>query len=208
MNRPIDYYFSLVSPWAYMGHAELLKLAEQQQSPINFKPVGLGKVFPESGGLPLGKRHPLRQAYRLIELQRWREKRNVPLVLQPKFFPFDVEAADRVVIALTHSHPEIVGTFAALAFRAVCVEEQDMADDANIRAILASLDLPVDDIVSASRAEEVAATYARNIADALRIGAFGSPCYVVDGEVFWGQDRLDMLGEMLTSGRAPFKAPT
>ena len=208
MNRPVDYYFSIVSPWAYMGHAEFLKLAEQHQSPINFKPVALGKVFPESGGLPLGKRHPLRQAYRLIELQRWREKRNVPLVLKPKFFPFDPEAVDRVAIALAQSHPDVVGTFVALAFRAVWVEEQDLADDANIRAILTSLDLPVDYVLSASRADDVAAAYARNVADALKIGAFGSPCYVVEGEVFWGQDRLDMLGEMLSSGRAPFTAPT
>ncbi len=204
MSRPVDYFFSLVSPWAHLGHADFLKIAGEQQAPITYRPVNLGKLFPESGGLPLAKRHPLRQAYRMIELQRWREKRNLPLVLKPKHWPFDGELADRVAIATAQAQPDAAGTFVALAFRAVWVEEQDLADEANIKAILTSLDLPADDLLAAARGEDVGAAYARNIADALTIGVFGSPCYVVEGEVFWGQDRLDMLAEMLASGRAPF----
>ena len=75
MSRAIDYYFSLVSPWAFIGHAAFMEIARRHELDINYKPVFLGRVFAETGGLPLDKRHPVRQRYRLVELQRWREKR-------------------------------------------------------------------------------------------------------------------------------------
>jgi 2-hydroxychromene-2-carboxylate isomerase len=200
----IDYYFSLVSPWAYLGHGEFLKLAERHDAAIAYKPVNLGKLFPDSGGLPLARRHPLRQAYRIIELQRWREKRNLPLVLRPKFWPFDQSLADCAVIAVAQNHPEQVGIFVALAFRAVWVEEQNLGDAGVITAILASLGLPAKDLLVQSKSDATAATYDSNVAEALKAGAFGSPTYVVAGEPFWGQDRLDMLEEMIASGREAY----
>ena len=206
MSRPVDYYFSVISPWAYLGHAEFLRVAAQHQAPINFKPIALGKLFPDSGGLPLAKRHPLRQAYRLVELQRWRERRNIPLILKPKFFPFDPDLVDRTVIAAAERHPDQVGALIALAFRAVWVEEQNMAEEGNICAILTSLELPTDDLIAAAQSDATRDAYAKNIADALAAGVIGSPSYVIDGEAFWGQDRLDMVGEMLASGRGAYRA--
>ena len=100
MPRKIDYYFSLVSPWAYIGHAPFMEIAQRHGLEINYKPVFLGRVFAETGGLPLAQRHPARQRYRLLELQRWREKRGLSFHLQPKYWPFDVNAADRCVIAM------------------------------------------------------------------------------------------------------------
>ncbi len=208
MSRSIDYFFSLVSPWAYLGHAEFLRVASLVNATINYRPVPLGKLFPESGGLPLAKRHPLRQAYRLVELQRWREKRNIPLVLQPKFWPFDVELADRLTIAVAQRHPEAAGVFAALAFRAVWVEEQNLAEENVLKDILASAEIGDETLLGLARSDETATVYQNNLAAALAHGAFGSPCYVVDGEVFWGQDRLDMLSDMLTSGREAFVSAT
>ncbi len=206
MSRPVDYYFSLISPWAYLGHAEFLRIAKQADAPVTYKPVALGKLFPESGGLPLGQRHPLRRAYRMIELQRWREKRNLPLVLQPKFWPFDVEFADRLTIAAAEKYPDLIGDFLALAFRAVWVEEQNLAVEGVLREILKSSGIEDEDLLADARKPPTADIYAQNLSDALRLGVFGSPCYVIDGEVFWGQDRLEMVSEMLASERAPFRA--
>src|ERR1700688_2557823 len=93
MHRSIDYYFSLVSPWAYIGHATFMNLTQRHNLDVNFKPVSLPTVFAETGGLPLGKRAPARQRYRIMELQRWREKRGVELNVHPKFWPFNVETA-------------------------------------------------------------------------------------------------------------------
>src|SRR5690606_12506333 len=96
MSRTIDYYFSLVSPWAYLGHAPFIDVARRHGVKVNVKPMSLASVFPETGGLPLGKRAPARQRYRLMEMQRWREKRGVPLNIHPKFWPFNVGAADHI----------------------------------------------------------------------------------------------------------------
>ena len=77
MPRTIDYWFSLVSPWAFLGHQAFLDLAKQHGVTVTFKPVELSEVFPHTGGLPLPKRHPARQRYRILELQRWREARGI-----------------------------------------------------------------------------------------------------------------------------------
>ncbi len=206
MSRAVDYYFSLISPYAYLGHAEFLRIARGAGATVHYKPVPLGKLFPESGGLPLAKRHPLRRAYRMIELQRWREKRNVPLVLQPKHWPFDPQLADRLTIAVAEKYPDAIDAFAALAFRGVWVEEQNLADADCLREILKISGIEDDTLIDAAQGDETAAIYERNLADALDVGAFGSPCYVIEREVFWGQDRLDMLADMLASGRAPYSA--
>ena len=99
MPRKIDYYFTLLSPWAYIGHAAFMDVARRHQVAVNYKPVALANVFADTGGLPLAQRHPARQRYRMFELQRWRDKRSLSFHLHPKFWPFDVNLADRLVIA-------------------------------------------------------------------------------------------------------------
>src|SRR6187402_2441152 len=99
MPPSIDYYFSLPSPWAYIGHNLFRNVVSTYDLKVNYKPVFLGELFAETGGLPLGKRHPARQRYRMVELQRWRDKRGLDFHLQPKHWPFNVRLADGVVIA-------------------------------------------------------------------------------------------------------------
>jgi 2-hydroxychromene-2-carboxylate isomerase len=101
MPRTIDYYFSLASPWAYIGHAPFDGITRRHGVVVNHKPIFLGRVFAETGGQPLPQRHPARQRYRMVELQRWREKRGLSFNLRPKFWPFEVRLADRFVIAIT-----------------------------------------------------------------------------------------------------------
>ena len=103
MRRSVDYYFSLVSPWAYIGHATFMNLTQRHNLDVNFKPVSLPTVFAETGGLPLNKRAPARQRYRIMELQRWRDKRGVRLNVHPKFWPFNVETADHLTVAIVKS---------------------------------------------------------------------------------------------------------
>ena len=99
LSRSITYYFSLHSPWTYLGNAAFHAIARRHDCTIDYRPMPLRSVFDETGGLPLPKRHPVRQRYRLLDLQRWREARHLPLVLQPKHFPFDPSSADRMTIA-------------------------------------------------------------------------------------------------------------
>ena len=203
--RKIDYYFSLVSPWAYLGHAPFLAMAERHGCAVTYKPVFLGEVFSETGGLPLARRHPVRQRYRLVELQRWREKRGVPLNPHPKFWPFEVSLADRCVIALQAAGTD-PAAFTSRAFTGVWARDENLADEAVLAAIAEEVGVDAGTMLADAHSEAVAAAYAGNIADALAADVFGSPSYVVDGEVFWGQDRLDLLADMLASGRQAYSS--
>ena len=87
LNPTIDYYFAVQSPWTYLGHARFSAIAKAAGAKVNVRPVDYGQIFPISGGLPLPKRAPQRQAYRLVELARFRDALNLPMYIQPKFFP-------------------------------------------------------------------------------------------------------------------------
>jgi len=117
----IDYYFSPHSPWTYLGHDRFAALAKQHGARINVLPVDLGgKVFPVSGGLPLAKRAPQRQAYRLVELRRFSEHHGVPLNLQPKYFPVASDDAAKLIIAVDlHDGTDAAMATASALLRAV-----------------------------------------------------------------------------------------
>ena len=203
MARRIDYFFSLSSPWAYIGHGRLVALAAKHGADIVYKPVFLGSIFAETGGLPLPKRHPARQRYRHVELQRWRDKVGLSFNLRPKYWPFDVNLADRFVIAATLS-PQDPATFLALAFAGVWEKEQNLADEATILRIAAAAGLDGAALMRVARSEAAEQVYETNFLDAVACDVFGSPSYVLDGEVFWGQDRLGFLAEALETGRPAY----
>ena len=204
MPRPIDYYFSLLSPWAYIGHRLFMDIAARRDLAVNYKPVVLTDVFAQTGGLPLAKRHAVRQRYRMLELQRWRDKRGLNFTLKPAFWPFDVTLADRFVIAAVVKGTD-PGAFLANAFAAVWEGQRNLAEEATLLELAATAQLPGAELVALARAETTAAAYAQNTSEAIAASAFGSPCFVLDGEVFWGQDRLELLDDALASGRGAYR---
>jgi 2-hydroxychromene-2-carboxylate isomerase len=198
MTTTIDYYLAPQSPWTYLGHERFVQMARKAGATVRVMPVDLGgKVFPVSGGLPLGQRAPQRQAYRLVELERWRQFLGLPLVIKPKFFPVPGDAAARLIIAVDRAD----GSDAALAItgavlKAVWAEERNINDADTLRTLLAECGLQPQRADEAA-APEVQATYERTTQQAIDAQVFGSPSYVVDGEIFWGQDRLDFLERRL-----------
>ncbi len=140
MSRKLTVYFSLQSPWAYIGHGELLGLAAKHGLRIDYRPVALSQVFPELGGLPLAKRHPLRQKYRIVELQRWRERRGLHFHLHPKFWPFDPAPGDRIICAMQAEGAD-PASFIGAAFAGIFERERNLADKAEITAILREIRL-------------------------------------------------------------------
>ena len=196
MSHVIEYYFAPQSPWAYLGHQRLQDIAAAGAR-IELLPADYGRIFPVSGGLPLPKRAPQRQAYRLVELARFSQHLGLPLNLQPKHFPVPADDAARLIIAVQQHD----GTAAALAFtgalmRAVWVEERHIADPATLAALLVENGLGAQRL-DESRAAAAQQTYDANTERAIALGVFGAPTYVVDGELFWGQDRLDFLQRRL-----------
>lgn len=205
MQRKIDYYFSMASPWAYIGHAVFSDLARAHGCAVVYKPVSLDELFSDTGGVLLGKRHPLRQKYRLIELQRWRDRRKLQFHLKPTHFPFDVRLSNCTVIAIVETGHD-PDAFLRRAFPAVWEEQRDLADPATLIAIADRVGLPGAALIERASDPEITAIYEKNRDDAMDVGVFGSPAYVLDGEVFWGQDRLDFLADALSSKRQPFRA--
>ncbi|MCG6207664.1 2-hydroxychromene-2-carboxylate isomerase [Rhodopseudomonas sp. HC1] len=207
MSRQIDYYFSFQSPWAYLGHAPFRQLVETYGLAVTYKPVLLTGLFSETGGLPLAKRHPARQRYRLVEMQRWRDKRGVELKLWPKHWPFDARLADGLVLAALAAglDPE---PYLQRAYPAVWQGERNLADPAVLIELADAAGLPGDKLVAHAASDQIRAAYEQNRQDAIAADVFGSPSYVLDGEVFWGQDRIELLGDALKSGRGPYRPPS
>jgi len=205
MQRQVDYYFSFQSPWAYIGHKPFREVVARYGLKVNHKPVVLVDLFSETGGLPLLKRHPVRQRYRMVELQRWRDKRGLNFALQPKNWPFNARLADGVVIAAIEAGLD-PDAFLRRAFPAVWEQELNLADPATLTTIADEAGLPGKRLVEHSASDQIGAAYEQNRQDALASDVFGSPVYVLDGEVFWGQDRIELLADALKSGRAPYRS--
>jgi len=204
MSRSIDYYFSFQSPWAYIGHKPFRDLVSAYNITVNHKPVVLLDLFSETGGLPLMKRHPVRQRYRMVELQRWRDKRGLDFHLQPKHWPFNARLADGVVIAAVEAGHD-PDAYLRRAYAGVWEDQIDLADADVVRGLADAAGLPGKQLVERAASDAVGAVYEQNRQDALSADVFGSPAYVLDGEVFWGQDRIELLADALKSGRASYR---
>lgn len=198
MSKPIDYFMAPQSPWSYLGHPQLVAIARQHGASIRLKPADIAKVFSASGGVPVAQRPPQRQAYRLDELQRWSKHLNIPLNLHPKFFPVAGEPGAKLIIAGLQKGGADKGLELAFALgRAVWSEEKDIADPATLIAIADSVGLNGAALLDHSASDAVAAEYAQNTDDALSSNVFGVPWYRIDGQNFWGQDRLDFVERIL-----------
>jgi len=196
MSTLITYCFTPVSPWAYLGHARFTHIAADAGARVDVRPVDYSTIFPASGGLPLAKRAPQRQAYRLVELRRFSEHLGVPLNLHPRYFPADPTLAAKLIIAVeAQDGADAALRLSGALMRAVWAEERNIADDATLAQVLAECSLAPERLTQA--AAEVRQRYAANTQWALDAGVFGAPSYVVDGEIFWGQDRLEFLQRRL-----------
>lgn len=199
MAHTIDYFFAPVSPWTYLGHERFAEMAEHHHADVRVKPVDLGKVFAVSGGLPLKQRAPQRQAYRLVDLARWRDALRIPLTLQPKHFPVPGDAACRYIIAAKLESELAAMRLAGAIMKACWAEERNVSDDATLRAIATEQGFDAHALGGSAATGDVDGRYAAFTAEAIEKQVFGSPTYIVDGEIFWGQDRLDFVERKLAS---------
>lgn len=204
MPRQIDYYFTLLSPWTYLGHAAFMEMAERHGCSVTYRPTPLRSVFDETGGLPLPKRHPVRQRYRILELQRWREKRALPLTIYPTHFPFDVSLADRTVLAIVAAGGD-PGRFVGDVLAGVWARDEDLSQPGLVAQVAGRAGFDGNSLLVSAGSEAIVERYAATINLAIEAGVFGAPSYVLDGEVFWGQDRLELLSDALDSGRGAYR---
>ncbi len=198
MSHSVDYYFVPQSPWAYLGHQRFQNILKKSGASVRVMPFDLGgKVFPISGGLPLGQRAPQRQAYRLTELARFSKWLGAPLHLKPTFFPVSGDDAAKLIIAVDMA----VGADAAMnisgaILSAVWSQQRNIADEKTLMELLHEQQLPAA-CLEQSYSQAVHERYESYTQMAIDAGVFGAPSYVLAGEIFWGQDRLDFVERAL-----------
>ncbi len=200
MATRIDYYVFISSPWAYLGSERFAALAKKYGAEVTIIPMAPLALFDATGGLPLAKRAQQRQDYRFVELERWRSHLGVKLNLRPKGFPTNETTAGKLVTAAR----ETAGNERAIALahammRGLWAEERDIANPDDLKQIIAGYGLDAAKLFAMIDTPELAATYERGTQQAIAAGAFGAPFYVIAGEPFWGQDRLDFVDRKLAS---------
>jgi carboxymethylenebutenolidase len=197
MNLDIDYYFAPQSPWAFLGHERFVTLAQRARRPVRVLAVDFGRIFAASGGLPLGQRAAQRQAYRLVELRRFADHLGITMNVQPRHFPVDGAPAARLITAVAERDGADAALRLAGAVMAACWREQrDIASEGTLAELLDETDLPAERLRDA-HAADTQTRYDAHTQAAIDAGVFGAPSYLVEGELFWGQDRLDFLARRL-----------
>ena len=193
----VEYYYSIASPFSYLALERFLSLVKKYNLEIEEKPLDLvGKIFSNTGGLPVPKRHPSRQKYRLIEIDRIAKKFNVKINKQPKFFPpSDPHLPAKFVIAACKKGDK-------LRFGKMCLEyiwslEKDISDYKILEEICEKLKLNFEEIKNLALSDEIDLKYKKNSKDAIDQNVFGAPSYVFENEIFWGQDRLEYLEDAI-----------
>jgi 2-hydroxychromene-2-carboxylate isomerase len=195
----IEYYYSVASPYAYMGIDRFQELVKKYSLEVLEKPFDLvGKVFPETGGVPVPKRHPARQKYRLIEIERFGKKNNLKINKQPKFFPpADPHKAALFTIATIENGQSL--NFGKEVLTKLWADEQDISQDTVLENICNKLNINFSELKKQAETEEIKNIYLSNSQEAIDKGVFGAPSFILDNELFWGQDRLDFLEDKIKS---------
>src|SRR3954464_1970652 len=203
MPVTVDYYMTLNSPWTYLGSALFAEIAQRNGVTVNIKPSKFGPIFEQTGGLPLPKRSPQRRAYRMMELKRWREVRGIPLTLEPKYFPCDDVAATRLVIAAKLQGKDTPKLAMELG-RALWEREETLTDPAVLASAAERAGLDAAELRAGGPSDaELDALHDQYTREALAAGVFGAPSFVLpSGEIFWGQDRLELLERELRKSKA------
>lgn len=195
----IEYYYSVASPFAYLGVNKFQEFVKKYSLEVNEKPFDLvGTVFPATGGVPVPKRDPSRQAYRLLEIERYGKKLNININKQPKFFPpTDPHKAALFAIAAIKNGLSL--DFGKSVLTKLWSEEQDISSDSTLETICKELGLSFADLKKDADNEDIKSVYLSNSKDAISKGVFGAPSFIIDNELFWGQDRLDFLEDKIKS---------
>ena len=196
----IEYYFSVNSPWSFLASDRLLAIGEKYGAAIDVMPIDLKTIFPQSGGLPLPKRAPQRQAYRLLELKRWGEFLGIPIALEPAHFPSPEDIAVRTVIAARHTRVDPMRLAREIGW-SLWVDQKSIADWDLMANLITKLGGDASVTLGLAREDARQAEYEAFTSKAVAAGVFGAPSFVVAGELFWGQDRLDFV-ERAVAARA------
>lgn len=204
MTRVIEYYYALASPWSYLGHEKLCRIADAHGLEIDPVIIDYDEMFAAAGTVPLPQRPQLRKAYRLVELERWGAYREVAINPQPRFYRGEIEEPDERDGALMVTAAKLAGLdslkLAHAVQRALWAEERFPFTPDELRAIADAEGFDGERLLAAAALPETIAAYQEQTRRSIDRNVFGMPFYIVDGQRFWGQDRLELLEHILKRG--------
>ena len=192
MTNILDYYFATPSPWAYLATPRLIELKNKYDLKINWKPSDLMEIFAVHGVAAVKDRPQPVQLNRLTELKRWGKFLNMPITIQPKFFPVDPSLSHRTIILAQKNNIKIENLIFSFQ-KAVWADEKNISDENTIIEICKSNNFNSSSIIEDANSEEIINEYKKNTEDALSSNVWGSPTFIYNSELSWGQDRIDFL---------------
>ncbi len=191
--KKILYFYSVVSPWSYLGIKRLKEISKKYSAQIIEKPIDLvGKVFVATGGTPVPQRHISRQNYRLLELKRWGEFLNIKINQKPKFFP-PKDPHLPALFCLASIDMGINMDFSSKVLEHLWVKENDISNIDTLKLIADDLKISFEELNKLATSDKIKKIYEANTQEAINMNIFGVPSYVYNNEIFWGQDRLELL---------------
>ena len=189
----VDYFMSHGSPWTFLGHNRINNIVKQFNVQLNMYPVNYGEIFPVSGGLPVFKRPLQRQKIRLQELKRWAEFLEINLTPEPKFFPSKSLLPSLLIIAAKIMKTNKDFELASNIMNALWVEELHVDDENTLKNIMDKLELDSEVLLSFAKSQECENIFKEYTKIAIEKNVFGAPTYIIEDQVYWGQDRLDFI---------------
>ena len=189
----VDYFMSHGSPWTFLGHNRINNIVKQFNVQLNMYPVNYGEIFPVSGGLPVFKRPLQRQKIRLQELKRWAEFLKINLIPEPKYFPSKSLLPSLLIIAAKKMKTNKDFELASNIMNALWVEELHVDDENTLKNIMNKLELDSEVLLSFAKSQECENIFKEYTKIAIEKNVFGAPTYIIEDQVYWGQDRLDFI---------------
>lgn len=181
------------SPWTFLGHKKVNEISKTNNCELDIMPVDYGEIFPVSGGLPVHKRPLQRQKYRLQELKRWSEFLKIKLNPEPKHFPSRSLLPSKVIISVKILNFENVNDIAYAIMEGLWIKEMNIDDPTNLKKILTRFIKTADEVIDFSESKQVEKEINEYTKEAIDLAVFGAPTYILDDQIYWGQDRLDFL---------------
>jgi 2-hydroxychromene-2-carboxylate isomerase len=199
MAQPIAFYFDFSSPYSYLASEQIEPLAKRFGRAVEYRPVLLGAVFKASGGAPLTEQYGPKARYSKHDFERSARFAGVPY-RPPSKFPIGAVAASRAVVWLQREQPDKAASFVHAVFRAFFRDDRDISDAGVVAAIAQETGLDAPALMQGAQQPDIKDELKRRVDEAIAFGLFGAPTIVVDGEVFWGNDRLPQIERWLASG--------
>jgi 2-hydroxychromene-2-carboxylate isomerase len=199
MARPIEFHFDFSSPYSYIASEQIEQLAARHGRSVSYKPMLLGALFKVAGTAPLTEQYEPKARYSIHDFTRSARFAGVPY-RHPSKFPIASVGAKRAVLWLQQRHPELAAPFIHAVYRAFFVEDRDISDATVVLDIARQLGIDAEQLAAGIQQPEIKDRLRAQVDQAIALGVFGAPTIVVDGEVFWGNDRLPQIERWLAQG--------